>query len=288
MAYLIDIAILVSLYGIVALSLNLMTGETGLVSVMQAALSGIGAYGTAILMQDAGWNFFAAMAASAVAAALIALVVGAIFARLKEVYYVFGTVGFNIILYSVLLNWQSLTGGPLGIANIARPEIFGLSFSDNLAFLALSLGALALAYGVCAFVEKSSFGRVLHAIREDEEAIAVFGYRTTHFKVAVFVIAAMMASVAGALFASYIRYIDPTSFIVTESIFLLSIVILGGLGSSRGALLGTAILVVLPEALRFVGFPGDIAAQMRQLVYGLLLVLLMRYRPQGILGTFRL
>lgn len=288
MEYLIDIGILVCLYGIVALSLNLLIGETGLVSVAQAALSGIGAYTTALLMQDAGLNFFLAAFIAMLCGACIALVIGAVFARLREVYYVFGTVGFNIILYSILLNWQSLTDGPLGIANIHRPEIFGFVFSDNFAFLLLCLLSLAASYGICVFIERSSFGRVLHAIREDEEATAVFGYKVTHYKVAIFMIAAALAAFSGALFASYIRYVDPTSFIVTESIFVLSIVILGGLGSSRGAVLGALILVVLPEALRFVGFPNDIAAQIRQLVYGLLLILLMLYRPQGLLGKFRL
>jgi len=137
-------------------------------------------------------------------------------------------------------------------------------------------------------VTKSSFGRALQAIREDEVALSVFGYHTSWFKLAVFVMGAGMAAIAGGLFASYITFIDPSSFGVPESVFMLSVIILGGLGSLRGAVIGALVLVLLPEALRFVGFTPDIAAQMRQVIYGLMLVFLMLYRPQGLAGTYRL
>ena len=134
----------------------------------------------------------------------------------------------------------------------------------------------------------SSFGRVLKAIREDEGAIQVFGYKTLYYKLTVFVLAAMMASLAGSLFASYITFIDPTQFVLFESIFILAIIILGGLANLKGSILGALFLIVLPEILRFVGFPVDIAAQMRQVVYGFLLIILMLYRPQGLLGEYKL
>jgi branched-chain amino acid transport system permease protein len=129
---------------------------------------------------------------------------------------------------------------------------------------------------------------VLKAIREDEQAIQVFGYHTSYYKLAIFVIGAAMASVAGGFFASYITFIDPSTFSLNESIFLLSIIILGGLANNRGAVLGAVFLILLPEILRFVGFPSDIAAQMRQVTYGLLLVILMLYRPQGLVGEYKL
>ncbi|OGG54034.1 hypothetical protein A3C20_02985 [Candidatus Kaiserbacteria bacterium RIFCSPHIGHO2_02_FULL_55_25] len=272
----------------VALSLNLVVGETGMISVAQAAFSGIGAYVTALLLLALGINFFLAVILSMLAAGAIAFLVGAIFTRLQEVYYVFGTVGFNVILYTVLLNWNSVTRGPLGIPGIPRPELFGFIFSDNHMFLGLALASLAAIYGLCTFIKNSSFGRVLHAIREDEEATSVFGYATHHYKLAVFTIAAMFTAYASGLYATYISYIDPSTFALPESIFILAMIILGGLSSTRGAVLGAFLLVILPEALRFVGFPSDIAAQMRQMTYGLVLVLLMLYRPQGILGKFRI
>ncbi|MDB5259982.1 MAG: inner-rane translocator, branched-chain amino acid transport system permease protein [Candidatus Nomurabacteria bacterium] len=288
MEYLVHILIFVSIYGIIALSLDLVVGVAGLLSVTQAAFYGIGAYVTALLLLGTGMNFFLAAIIGMIVTAVIALGVGVVFSRFKSEFYALGSFGFNIIVFSIFLNWQSVTRGPLGIPGIPRPEIFGFQFSENSAFLVLTLVILAIAYGVYTWIEKSSFGRVLKAIREDEEAIKVFGYTTSYYKLVIFVISSMLAALAGSLFATYITFIDPSSFSLNESIFMLSIIILGGLSSKRGALLGAFCLIVLPEVLRFVGFPSDIAAQMRQVTYGLILILLMLYRPQGLMGEFRL
>lgn len=288
MEYLIHIGILICIYGILGLALNLVIGEAGLLSVTQAAFFGIGAYTTALILVGSDVNFFLAAFAGAILSGIVALGIGIVLSKLRESHYALGTFGFNIIVFSIFLNWQSLTRGPLGIPGIPRPDIFGFQLSENIYFLTLALVILALVYGVCVFITRSSFGRVLKAIREDEEAVSVFGYSTTYYKLVIFVISAMLAAVAGSLFASYITFIDPSSFALVESIFVLSIVILGGLSSNRGAVLGALFLIVLPEALRFVGFSPDIAAQMRQVTYGLILILLMLYRPQGLLGQYRM
>ena len=220
--------------------------------------------------------------------AVIALLIGLVLSRFRGDYYALGSVGFNIIVYSTFLNWQELTRGPLGIPGIPRPSLFGFAFTDNFPFLLLVAVCLVLVYLLCRFIVNSSFGRVLKTIREDEEAIRVFGYYTNHYKLAIFVIGAGIASLAGSLFASYITFIDPSSFVLFESIFILAVIILGGLANLRGSLLGALFLILLPEFLRFVGFPSDIAAQMRQVVYGLVLVILMLYRPQGLVGEYKL
>ena len=147
---------------------------------------------------------------------------------------------------------------------------------------------LALVYLASRFIVNSSFGRVLKAIREDEKAIQVFGYNTLYFKLTIFVLSAGMAAVAGSLFASYITFIDPSSFALMESVFILAIIILGGLANNKGAILGALFMILLPEILRFVGFPANIAAQTRQAVYGLILIGLMLYRPQGLIGEYKL
>lgn len=288
MEYLIHIAILVCIYGVLGISLNLVVGETGLLSVTQAAFYGIGAYTTALLMLGSGFNFFFAALLGMLLTGAVAALLSYVLARLSGDYYALASFGFNVIVWSIMLNWQSLTSGPLGIPGITRPEIFGFVFSQNSEFLLVALVALAATYAISTLITGSSFGRVLHAIREDEQATSIFGYKVGHYKTLIFVISAMLAAFAGSLFASYITYIDPSSFILNESIFILSVVILGGLASARGAVLGAFLLIVLPEALRFVGFPDDIAVQMRQAVYGALLILLMLYRPQGLLGKFRL
>lgn len=288
MEYLIHLAILICIYGILGLSLNLIVGYAGLLSITQAAFYGIGAYVTAILLTTTGMNFFVALILGTVITAVLSLAIGFVLSKFKDDYYALGSFGFNVIIYSVFLNWQSLTRGPLGIPGIPRPSLFGFTFSDNLSFLILAIVLGLLVYGVCVFVTRSSFGRVLKAIREDEEAIRVFGYHTLWYKLTIFVIGAVLASVAGALFASYITFIDPSTFTLNESIFLLAIIILGGLANNKGAVLGAVCLILLPEILRFVGFPSDIAAQMRQVVYGVILILLMLYRPQGLIGEYRL
>lgn len=288
MEYLIHIGIIISIYSILALSLNLIVGYTGLLSITQAAFYGIGAYVTAILLTSLGTNFFLSLILGMIISGVLSLAIGFVLSRFKDDYYALGSFGFNVIIFSIFLNWQSLTRGPLGIPGIGRPNLFGFEFSTNISFLILSAIIAVIIYLVCEYISKSSFGRVLRAIREDDETVGVFGYRTLWYKLTIFVIGAMMAAIAGSLFASYITFVDPSSFSLNESIFILSIIILGGLASNRGSIIGAVVLILLPEILRFVGFPTDIAAQMRQVTYGLILILLMLYRPQGIKGEFRL
>jgi branched-chain amino acid transport system permease protein len=288
MEYLIHLAILFAIYAMLGVSLNLVVGYTGLLSVTHAAFYGIGAYTTAILLTKTGVGFFTSVIFGIIIAIAISFLIGLVLSKFKGDYYALGTFGFNTIVFAVFLNWQNLTRGPLGIPGIPRPEFFGVDFTNNFTFLILSLVFLSLLYFVSRFIADSSFGRVLKAIREDETAIAVFGYHTLYFKLAIFVISAAMAAVAGSLFASYITFIDPSNFRLMESVFILAITILGGLANLRGSILGASFLILLPEILRFVGFPADIAAQMRQVVYGVILILLMLYRPQGLIGEYKL
>lgn len=288
MPYITHLAILISIFAMLGVSLNLVVGYTGLLSVTHAAFFGIGAYAVGILLTTTGVGFFTALLVGIVVAGLTSFLIGLVLSRFNNDYYALASLGFNVIIFSVFLNWQGLTRGPLGIPGIDRPEIFGFAFSSNVHFLALSVVVLGIVFALAQFIAHSSFGRALKAIRDDERALQVFGYRTVSFKLAVFMVSAGMAAVAGGLFASYITFIDPSSFMVMESVFILSIIILGGLADNKGAMLGAVFLILLPEFLRFVGMPSDIAAQMRQVIYGLLLILLMMYRPQGFLGKYRL
>ena len=288
MEYLIHLAILFAIYAILGVSLNLVVGYTGLLSVAHAAFYGVGAYTTAIFLTKSGIGFFSSLILGIAIAVAISFLIGVVLSKFKGDYYALGTFGFNAIVFAVFLNWQNLTGGSLGIPGISKPELFGINFANNFNFMALALIFLVLMYFASRFVANSSFGRVLKAIREDETAIAVFGYNTLYFKLVIFVISAAMAAVAGSLFASYITFIDPSSFQLTESMFILAIIILGGLANLRGSILGALFLILLPEILRFVGFPSDIEAQMRQVVYGIILILLMLYRPQGLIGEYKL
>ncbi len=288
MEYLIHLGILFAIYAILGMSLNLVVGYAGLLSITQAAFYGIGAYVTAILLTQTGIGFFTSVVLGIALTMFVSFLIGLVLSRFKDDYYALASLGFNVIVFSIFLNWQDLTRGPFGIPGISKPELFGFSFSSNFSFLILASVFALLVYFLSYFIVNSSFGRVLKAVREDEKVTQVFGYNTSYYKLVIFVISAGMASVAGSLFASYITFVDPSSFHLMESIFILTIVILGGLANLRGSVLGALILILLPEVLRFVGFPSDIAAQMRQVIYGLILILLMLYRPKGFLGEYEI
>jgi branched-chain amino acid transport system permease protein len=286
MDYLIHLLIIATIYSSLALSLNLLVGFTGILSVTHAAFYGIGAYATAILMKTLGFSFIASAGLGMLITLSVALLVGFVLSRVKGDYYALGSFGFNIIVYSLLLNWETLTKGPLGIFGIARPEIAGFTFTSNSSFLVLTIFVCVLITAVSYYLTRSSFGRVLRAIRDDEEILLPFGYVASRFKLAIFATAAVMASLCGSLYATYISFIDPSSFTLNESMFILTIIILGGLASIRGSVIGAFILILLPELLRFIGLPNEVAAQVRVIMYGVALVYLMYARPSGIFGKY--
>jgi branched-chain amino acid transport system permease protein len=181
---------------------------------------------------------------------------------------------------------MGLTNGPLGISGIPRPIIFGLPVRYQLEFVILSLGFAAFAYLIVSIITSSPFGRVLRGIREDEILTSSLGKNTFSFKVTAFAVSASLAALAGSLFAHYVTYIDPTSFTVMESILVISMVIIGGAGSRYGPLIGAIVLVLLPEILRFVGLPQSVAQNLRQLLYGVALVVMIVVRPRGIAGQY--
>ncbi len=288
MEYIFHILILSSIYGILALAQNLVMGETGLLSIAGAAFYGIGAYVAAILSTRFGWSIMATLCIAPIVAGGIALIVGTSFARFRDDYFMLATLGFLMIFNTVAKNWETLTNGSYGIAGIPKPHIFGFSFDTPATFIFLSIFILLIVIGVSYFISHSSFGRALNAIREDEDALSIFGYKTSRYKLIIFTIGAALSSLGGVLFASYITFIDPNLFTINESLLLWTMIILGGIGKNHGALLGALLLIIIPEMLRFVGFPTEIAGLMRQCIYGLLLVFLMLYRPKGILGQYKL
>ncbi|MYD54538.1 MAG: branched-chain amino acid ABC transporter permease [Chloroflexi bacterium] len=291
-----------AIWAILAVSLNLVVGFTGLLSVGHIGFFGIGAYTMAILASDASydqlrtesiptpdWPFFAALPICIALAGLVALGVGVVFNRFRDDIFVLVSFGFAIIAFSFFLNLRELTRGAFGIHEIPRPAFGSWVLDGEVEFLIFALICLALVVLICWLIVTSSFGRVLTAIREDEEAIAVFGYQVTHFKLAVWVLSAMMAGLAGALLASWTSFIDPNSFILLESMLLIAIVILGGLATIWGSLLGAMAFVLLEEGMRFLPFlPPEFVGQARQVVLGVLLVLLMLFRPQGLVGRYKL
>jgi branched-chain amino acid transport system permease protein len=163
------------------LGLNLIVGYTGLLSVAHAAFYGIGAYTTAILLTKFGLNFFISVCIGIIITGALAFLIGLVLSKFDDDYYALVSLGFTIIIYSVFLNWMTLTRGPLGIAGIARPSLFGISFTPNLFFLMFAVVFLIIIYLIAKFIVNSSFGRVIKAIRDNELAIQAFGYNTHHW-----------------------------------------------------------------------------------------------------------
>ncbi|GBD87678.1 leucine/isoleucine/valine transporter permease subunit [bacterium BMS3Abin03] len=286
MEYILHILILICIYTILSVSLNLLVGYTGILSIAHAAFYGVGAYVAALMALRLETPFLLNLGLAIVCAAIIGAIVGVPSLRLKDDYFVIATFAFQIIIFSILNNLVDFTGGPLGLPGIPQPEIFGFVISTHLEFLILA-GLLAIfTYWFSSRIVKSPFGRVLKAVREDEVFSQAVGKNVASFKVQVFMVGAGLAAIAGVIYATYITYIDPTSFTVMESIFIISIVIIGGAGNLKGSVVGAVVLVALPELLRFVGLPNAIAANVRQILYGALLVIFMLWRPQGFIGEF--
>ncbi len=284
MTYLLHIMILIGIYSILALSLNLMAGYTGMVSLAHAAFYGIGAYTTALLSLSAGFTFIATLGFSALVGATMGFIVAIPGTRISDETFIIATFAFQIIVYSLMNNWPALTGGTSGLAGIPQVAIFGWSVSSHIAFFALVVPLAALSLFLSLLIVRSPYGRTLKGIREDQVLILSFGKNIYIIKNLLFAISAGMAALAGCLYAYYISFIDPTSFTVTESIFILTIVIVGGAGSLWGPVAGAVLLITLPEILRVVGIPTAVAANFRQVLYGGLLVAFAMWRPNGFLG----
>jgi branched-chain amino acid transport system permease protein len=287
MDYLFYILILVDIYIILAVSLNLLMGFTGLISMAHAGFMAVGAYTTTLLLTRTGVNFLLTIPLGVALAALVSALLALPSLRVKGEHYIIASFGFQIILYNILLNWVSVTNGPFGFSGIPRPKVFGFTFATYQSFLVLA----TLIMLVCTFliwrITRSRFGLVLKAVREDEVAASSLGKNVNHFKVAAFIAGSSVAAVAGSLYATAISFIDPFCFTVHDSIFILAIVIIGGTGNIFGSALGALLLISLPEFLKFLHVAESIAAPLRQMIYGAMLVLFMRFRPQGILPEYR-
>lgn len=286
MEYFLHILVLIGAFTTLAVSLDLVAGYTGLLSIAHAAFYGVGAYTSALLAVNLGASFPVGLLMGMLLAALVSLVVSLPSLRLHDDYFVIATFGFQMILFSVFNNWMELTRGPLGIPGIPQPVIFGWTVQSHFEFVLLAAVLAGFTYLVVNSIATSPFGRVLRAIREDEVFAQAMGKNTLRFKVSAFAVSAALAASAGSLYAHYVTYIDPTSFTVMESILVISMVIIGGAGSRWGPVIGAVVLVTLPEALRFLGLPSGVAANLRQVIYGILLVLMMMFRPQGLVGRY--
>ncbi len=285
MEYLLHILIMMGIYAIICMAANLLTGLTNHISLSFAAFYGIGAYISALCVLYLHWSVLPSLLLIMLVNAVLGLVVAIPSLRLKGDYFILATLGFQVIVFNVLYNWTGLTKGPFGISGINNPVLVGgLTLNSIEAFFVFTL-VLAILTGFLFYkLIHSPFGRVLKGIRDDEVALLSLGRNSAYYKVSAFVISAAFTGIGGYIYATYISYIDPTSFTIDESIFILSALLIGGTGNITGPVTGAVFIVLLPEILRFVGLPDMVAAPMRQIMYGLVLILVMFYRKQGIAG----
>jgi len=286
MEYLLHILILIGIYVILSVSLNLIVGYTGLLSIAHAAFYGVGAYVAALLAIKFNSPFLANILCAMILSGLLGAMLGIPSLRIHDDYFAIATFAFQVITFSVMNNLVSFTGGPMGLPGIPQPTILGWEITTHADFLFLVVLLCLITLWILHKIVHSPFGRVLKAIREDEVFTQALGKNVAFYKIIVFVIGAGIASVAGVMYAYYISFINPTSFTVMESIFIISIVIIGGAGNIWGSVIAAAVLVFLPEVLRFLGLPSNIAANIRQIIYGALLVFFMLFRPQGFIGEY--
>jgi branched-chain amino acid transport system permease protein len=282
-AYLIHLLILIGIYLILAISLQLALGYNGLLNLGHIAFFGIGAYASALLSLS-GWPFFVCLIFAGILAMIFGFILSIPTNKLKGDYLALATLGFTFVIYAILLNWTDLTRGPLGLPGIPRPSLFGFVFSDNLSFLILTAVIVLISYFIINRIVKSPFGKVLESVRDDQLASRVLGKNSFKIKSICLGASAFFAGIAGSLYASYITFIDPSSFTIMQLIPILLIVIVAGLASLPGTIVATIILILLPESLRFVGFPSSIVGPMRQILYAVILILILIYKPKGFFG----
>jgi len=287
MEYLIHLLIIAGIYSILSLSLNLIVGYTGLVALGHIAFAAVGAYASSLLAIYLGISPWIGLLIGAIIASILGAIVAYPSLRLKGDYLALATFGLGIIVYSVAKNWVSLTRGPMGLPGIPSFSLFGLEFNNVWIYLLLVWIFVCITYLAIRNITKSPFGRILTGIREDEIATEAIGKNIVKHKLIVFVVGAFFAGIAGSLYAHYITFIDPSSFTAMESITVLLMVVFGGMASLPGSIVGAAVLVIFPELLRFLGMPSSVAAPLRQMIYGLLLVVLMILRPQGLVGKYK-
>ncbi|KAB2330520.1 branched-chain amino acid ABC transporter permease [Cytobacillus depressus] len=282
--YLTSVLVIIGLYGIVAMGLGLLLGFTGQISISQAAFYGIGAYTSAILTVTYGVSPWVAIIAGCVISAIVALVIGWPTLKLEENYLALATLGFGFIVYISFMQMVELTGGPSGIRHIPPLSLGFMTFDTDVKYYYLVwVVALGLLYFSSKLV-KSRVGRALRAIRSSEIAAKSVGINPTKFKVQVFMLSAVFASIAGSLYAHYVSFISPSPFYVTASINFVIIAVIGGLTNIWGGLVGAAVITGLGELVREVVplFIPDAGSEYELILFGVILVVTMIFMPQGL------
>ena len=278
--YQVNIMTTALMYAVLGLGLNIVVGLAGLLDLGYVAFYAVGAYTYALLNHHFGLGFWTVLPFGAFMGALFGILLGFPVLRLRGDYLAIVTLGFGEIIRLILENWNEFSFGPSGIANIARPSFFGVQFSLKGATIYIYFLMIGLALFTIFVVNRlhdSRIGRAWTALREDEIACQAMGIDKTKTKLSAFALGATWAGMMGVVFAARTTFINPSSFTFIESAIILSIVVLGGMGSIPGVIAGAFILILLPEHLR-------VFSEYRMLIFGAVLVIMMVFRPQGMIS----
>jgi branched-chain amino acid transport system permease protein len=279
--------IMAGIFAVLALSLNLLLGYTGQLSLGHAAFFGIGAYATGLLTVKLEWSPWIGLLAAIVLPGAAGYVIGRLALKLRGAYFVLLTISFAGCVSLVSVNWMDLTNGPLGLPGvppleIALPGLPVLSLRTKSAFYYVVVAAVAVCYLVCLALVRSRVGRALVALRENETLAASIGIDGTHYLVLAAVVSAAMAGFGGGLYAHYTRFVSPEVFLFTYTVTMVIMVVAGGKGTLAGPVVGAVLFTVLPEALR-----AATSWQWQMLLYGILLVGVLFFMPEGIVPALR-
>jgi branched-chain amino acid transport system permease protein len=276
--YPLQLMVMVGIFSILTLSLNLITGYAGLVSLGQAGFFMVGSYVSALLSAKLGVSPWLSIVAAVVVSAAFGVLLGFPALKLSGHFLAVITIAFGLIMHLLAVNLEWLTGGVQGVSRIPRPYLLDLALRSDRHYYWFVLSILAgLTFFYHSLIE-SGFGRALKAIREDEAAAACMGVNVKSTKIIVFVISAGIAGLAGATYSHYVRFITPDSFTIDLSIRVLIMMIVGGIGTISGSLVGTLVVYTLPEALRFL-------RDYYYLVFGTLIILIMLFLPGGLVSV---
>lgn len=284
-AYLLNLAILASIFGMLASSLNIIIGYAGIFSVAHAAFFGIGAFaGAQIGLQLVPDLLLSYLFAGAIAAGLsLCLALPAL--RVRDEYFVIISLGLQMVAVTVFAEAQPITGGMGGLVGIPLPQILGIPIRGSWAILAVCIVTLAAMLLVTSVLMRGSYGRSLMAIRDNETAAAALGKNVALIKTLAVTISSAFAGIAGVLFAYYISFVNVESFTLNQSMLIVAMIIIGGTGTLSGPIVGAILLLLLPAALTFLPWiPPTEVGVVQQAIYGLAMILLMIFRPAGLVG----
>lgn len=288
LAYVANLATLICINAILAITLNFIMGYAGIFSLAHAVFFGVGAYVAASIALHWTDSLLVQMPIAMIVAGVISAALALPALRVRGDYFVAASLGFQVLAVTVFSEWKTATGGLGGLVGIPPASIAGHSFSDPTQFLVLAVVTLVLVIILTRAVIRSSFGRSLKAIRDSESAALAFGKNVALIKTLSVFYSSAICAVAGVLYADYFSFINVESFTIEASTFFMAMVIVGGIGTIWGPVVGAALLTLLPAALTYLPFlPQTEIGTVQQLVYGLTMVLLMIFKPNGLVGTIR-